>query len=71
MQVAEAIEVAPGAVSSLKTGVLTAILAVGVSGLAVCVLVLLLGLLKTGLSTALLSSSSPGCCAGGSSGEPG
>jgi hypothetical protein len=42
--------------------VLTAILALSISGVIVCALVLLLGFLKTGLTTALLSSSSSSSC---------
>lgn len=52
---------APGATDSLRSAVLTAILAIGISGLVVCVLVVLLAGLRTGLGTALTSRCSGEC----------
>jgi hypothetical protein len=46
---------APGVTDSLKAALISVILAVGVSGIIVCVLVLMLALFGTGLRTALVS----------------
>lgn len=51
---------APAVTDNLKAAVITAILAIGVSGLIVSVLALMLALFKTGLGTALFSTNS--CC---------
>lgn len=54
-QVARAIDVAPNVTDALKAGLISVILAVGVSGIIVAVLVLMLALFGTGLRTALVS----------------
>lgn len=54
-QAAQAIGMAPSVTGSLKAGLISAILAVGVSGIIVCVLVLMLALFGTGLRTSMLS----------------
>jgi hypothetical protein len=46
---------APSVTDSLKAALISVILAVGVSGIIVCVLVLMLALFGTGLRTALVS----------------